>query len=95
MYLMQGAVRAGQSRADIQKLNFLAKHDDAAWLSIIASVTVLKSVGAFECETSVVVSCHFDICEGDSIVKELHLIRLTSASGALHRDLVDTGTVEP
>jgi hypothetical protein len=74
MYSMQGDVRAGQSRADIEELNFLAKHDDAAWLSIIASVTVLKSVGALEYEASVFVSCRFDIFEGDSIVEELHLI---------------------
>jgi len=92
---MQGDVHAGQSRADIQELNFLAKHDDAAWLSIIASVTVLKSVGAFEYEASIFVSCRFDICEGDSIVEELHLIHMTLAAGARHRDLVDTGTVEP
>jgi hypothetical protein len=45
---MQGAVSAGPSWADIQELNLIAKHDDAAWLSIIASFTVLKSVGAFE-----------------------------------------------
>ncbi len=92
---MQGDVRACQSRADIQEQNFPAKHDDAAWLTIIARVTVLKCVGAFEYEASIVVSCRFDICEGDSIVKELHLIHKTLAAGALHRDLVDTGTVEP
>lgn len=92
---MQGDVRTDQARADTQELNFLAKHDDAAWLSIVASVTVLKSVGAFEYEASVFVSCWFDRCEGDSVVEELHLIHMTLAAGALHRDLVDTGTVEP
>lgn len=92
---MRGDVRVGQSRADIQGMNFLAKHDDAAWLSIIASVTVLKSVGASEYEAPVFVSCWFDICEGDSIVEELHLIHTTVAASALHRDLVDTGTVKP
>lgn len=92
---MQGDVRAGQSRADAQELNFLAKHDDPAWLSIIASVTVLKNVSAFEYEVSVFVSYRFDICEGDGIVEELHLIHMTLAAGALHRDLADTGTVEP
>ena len=92
---MQGNVHTVQSRAEIQELNFLAKHDDTAWLSIIASVTVLKSVGALEYQASVVVSRRFDICEGDSIVEELHLIHMTLAAGALHRDLVDTGTVEP
>ena len=92
---MQGAVRVGQSRADIQEMNFLAKHDDAAWLSIIASVTVLKSVGASEYEASVFVSCRFDTCKGDSIVEELHLIHMTVPASALYRDLVDTGTVKP
>jgi hypothetical protein len=95
MNSMQGDARAIQSRVDIQELNFLAKHDDAAWLSIIASVTVLKSVGAFEHEVSIFVSSRFDICEGDSIVEELHLIHMTLSTGALHRDLVDMGTVEP
>ena len=95
MYSIPGDFRAGQSRANTQELNFPAKHDDAAWLSIIAGVTVLKSVGAFEYEASVSVSCRFDIREDDSIVEELHLIHMTLAAGALHRDLVDTGTVEP
>jgi hypothetical protein len=95
MYSMQVDVRAGQSRADAQELNFQAKHDDASWLSIIAGVTVLKSVGALEYEASVFVSCRFDIREGDSIVEELHLNHMTLVAGALHRDLVDTGTVEP
>ena len=92
---MQGDVRADQSWTDTHELNFLAKHDDAAWLSIIASVTVLKTVGAFEYEASFFVSCRFDICEEDSIVEELKLIHLTLAAGALHRDLADTCTVEP
>jgi hypothetical protein len=95
MYSMRSDVRVGQSRVDIQEMNFLPKHDDAAWLSIIASVTVLKSVGASEYEASVFVSCRFDICEGDSIVEELHLIQTTVAASALYRDLVDTGTVKP
>ena len=92
---MQGDVRADQARADTQEMNFLAKHDDADWLSIVASVTVLKSVGAFEYEASVIVSCRFDSCEGDSVVEELHLTHMTFSAGALHRDLVDTGTLEP
>jgi hypothetical protein len=95
MYSMQGDVRVGQSRADIQELNLLAEHDDAAWLSIIASVTVLKSVGASEYEVPVFVSCRFDIYEGDSIVEELHRVQMTLATGARYSDLVDTGTVEP
>jgi hypothetical protein len=48
-----------------------------------------------EYEASVFVSFRFDIREGDSIVEELHLIRTTLVAGALYRDLVDTGTVEP
>ena len=76
-------------------LNYLAKHADAAWLSIIASVTVLKSVGAFECEASVFVSCRFDTCEGDCIVEKLHFIHMALAAGVLHGDLADTGTFEP
>ena len=55
MYSMRGDVRVDPSRADIQELNFPAKHDDAAWLSIIASVTELKGVGASEYEVSVLV----------------------------------------
>ena len=92
---MQGDFRAIQSRAEIHLLNYLAKHDHAAWLSIIARVTVFKSVGAFECEAPVFVSCRFDTCEGDCIVEKLHFIHMTSAAGVLHRDLADTGTFEP
>ena len=92
---MQDDLRASQSRAEIQVLNYLAKHDDAAWLSIIASVAVLKSVGALECEASVFVSCRFDTCEGDCIVEKLHFIHMTLPAGVLYGDLADTGAFEP
>ena len=95
MHSMQGDVRARQSRAEIQELNHLAKHGDVAQLSIVACVTVLKRVGALQCEASALVACQPYFCEGNSIVEELHLIHLTLAARARHSDLPDTGTFEP
>ncbi len=95
MYSMQGDVRASKLWAESQELNYPTKHDDAAWLSIIASVAVLKSVGTFECEVPVLVTCQFDIGEGDSVVEELHPIEMALAASARHGDLADTGTFEP
>jgi hypothetical protein len=92
---MEGDVSTSQWRAEKQELNHLAEHDDAAWLSIIASAAVFKSVSAFECEASVLVSCQLDVFEEDSTVEKLHLIQIALAAGPLHGDLVDSGTFEP
>lgn len=92
---MQGDVRPGRSWADIQELNHPAQHGDAAWLPIIARVTVLKGVGAFECEPSVFISCRFDACEGDGRVEELHFVHMALAARTIHGDLVNTGAFEP
>lgn len=81
--------------SDGQELNHLAKHDDAARLSVIASVAVLKSVGALECEVPVFIACRFDSGEGNRRVEELHLFQIALAAGALYGDLMDSGTVEP
>ncbi|MEX1165786.1 MAG: hypothetical protein WEK74_02750, partial [Hydrogenophaga sp.] len=94
-YSMQGDVRASQWRSEIQALNHPAKHDDVTGLSIIAGITVLKNVGALEREAPVFVACRLDTGEGNRIVKELHLIHLTLAAGALNGELANTGAFEP
>lgn len=95
MYSMQGDVRASQLWAEIQELNDPAKHDDVAWLSIVSSVAVLKSVGTSECYVAVFVSCQSDSGEGDSVVEELNLMDMTLAASTRHRDLSDAGAFEP
>lgn len=90
---MRGVVRACQSRAELQELNCLAKHDDA-WLSIVSSVNARNRISAFESVAFVFVSSGIYFFEGDCVIEELPLIHLTLAAGALHGDLADTGTFE-
>jgi hypothetical protein len=88
-------VGGSQMWPDAQALDFLTKHDDAAQLPVVARVTVLKRVGAFECEAAVVVPGGSDVGKRNRIVKKLHLLCLTLAAGSPHGYFMDTGALKP
>lgn len=64
------------AQTDIHALHFLAEHDNAAWLPVVARVTVLEGVGALEYEASICVPLGPDACNGNRIVEELHAIAM-------------------